>query len=103
MESQDIEWEPIVTPGLTAETISGIAIQKKADLTISATHGRSGLKRFLLGSVTERLFRIIPCPLLIVPPPEHLSDTLSLEKIRFKKIVVGCDFSADSEMALNYV
>src|SRR5690606_26941743 len=32
-----------------------------------ATHGRSGFERFVLGSVTEKVLRRVPCPVLTVP------------------------------------
>lgn len=37
-----------------------------ADLVVMATHGRHGLSRFLLGSVTEAVLREAPCPILVV-------------------------------------
>jgi nucleotide-binding universal stress UspA family protein len=39
-----------------------------AHLIAVATHGRSGLKRWLLGSVTERLLSVAQLPLVVVPP-----------------------------------
>ena len=41
------------------------------DLIIMGTHGRSGLAHVLLGSVTERVVRKAPCPVLTVRDPEH--------------------------------
>lgn len=38
------------------------------DLIAMATHGRSGFRRFLLGSVTERVARHASCPVLVFPP-----------------------------------
>jgi len=37
------------------------------DLLVVGTHGRSGMTRLLLGSVTEKLIRLSPVPVLIVP------------------------------------
>ena len=39
---------------------------KKADLIIMGTHGRSGLAKFFLGSVTSRVVATAPCPVLTV-------------------------------------
>ena len=39
-----------------------------ADLVIMGTHGRSGLKRLLVGSVAETVVRRAPCPVLVVRP-----------------------------------
>jgi nucleotide-binding universal stress UspA family protein len=41
------------------------------DLIIMGTHGRSGLVHVLLGSVTEKVVRKAPCPVLTVRDPEH--------------------------------
>lgn len=48
-----------------------------SDLIVIATHGRSGLAHILLGSVTEKVVRHAPCPVLTVRPP---AETASLEK-----------------------
>lgn len=97
-----IDWEPIVTTGPVANTISGLIASKGADLVIAATHGRSGLKRLILGSITERLIRTVTCPLLIVTAPEEGRDAETVQQAGFKNILVGCDFSADSGTALQY-
>lgn len=97
-----IEWEPLVSTGHAADEISRLAGEKDADLAISATHGRSGLKRLILGSVTERLMRTLPCPLLIVRGPEHDLRVLSDQGLSFKRILVGCDFSEDSMLAFQH-
>ncbi len=55
-------------------TILERARQDQADLIVMATHGRSGVARWLLGSVTERVLRQAPCPVLTLShrelPPE---------------------------------
>jgi nucleotide-binding universal stress UspA family protein len=99
---ESIDWEPLVATGQTADRITRLAIEKEVDLAVSANRGRSGLKRLILGSVTERLMRTLPCPLLVVrslePPLESPAD----QEIRFRRILVGCDFSHDSDLALEY-
>jgi nucleotide-binding universal stress UspA family protein len=76
--------------------------EKNIDLVISATRGRSGLKRLILGSVTERLMMTLPCPLLVLRSPEHAFVKTPDQVIRLKKILVGCDFSPDSGQAFNH-
>lgn len=44
---------------------------KNIDLIVMGTHGRSGLKHVLLGSVAERIVRKAPCPVLTVRDPDH--------------------------------
>jgi nucleotide-binding universal stress UspA family protein len=41
------------------------------DLCVASTHGRSGFKHLLLGSVTENLVRLAKVPVLTVPPKQH--------------------------------
>ena len=43
---------------------------KYASMIVMATHGRSGLQRFLLGSVAERVVRMAHCPVLCLPMTE---------------------------------
>jgi len=102
METQSVPWEAVVATGPPADEIARVVTDRSVDLAISATHGRSGLRRFVLGSVTERLMRSLECPLLVVrdTPPEMMPDPA--QGLRFKKIVVGCDFSPASNSALEY-
>ncbi|MCE7872019.1 universal stress protein [bacterium CPR1] len=50
-----------------AEAIMTLAQEKQADLIAMATHGRSGMQRLVLGSVTERVARHASCPVLAFP------------------------------------
>jgi len=99
---QPVEWEPLITVGKPADEIIRAVEEKDIDLVISATRGRSGLKRLILGSVTERLMLTLPCPLLVLRSPEHDFVKTPDQVIRLKKILVGCDFSPDSGQALNH-
>jgi nucleotide-binding universal stress UspA family protein len=56
-----------VSEGPAAESILTIAGEKAPDVIVMATHGRTGVRRFMLGSVTERVIRTAVCPLLAVP------------------------------------
>ena len=102
MQNQDIDWEPLVTAGHPPDEISKFVAMHQIDLVVSATHGRSGLKRVFLGSVTERLMRILPCPLLIARSLEDVDTNIMERSLQFKKILVGCDFSSYSELAFQY-
>jgi nucleotide-binding universal stress UspA family protein len=64
---------PIIEVSFTkpVDEILHYAKQYGADLIAMATHGRSGLARFLFGSVTENVLRQAPCPMLVVRSPEE--------------------------------
>jgi nucleotide-binding universal stress UspA family protein len=49
-----------------AETIARYAQQQSIDLIILATHGRTGLAHLLMGSVTEKVLRLSPSPVLVL-------------------------------------
>ena len=71
-------------------------------MVITATHGKTGFNRLLLGSVTEKLTKTLHCPLLVLPPQEHASMPPDAVEIKLNKILVGCDFSPDSQLAFDY-
>ena len=50
-----------------AEAIVGYAYSNDIDMVIMASHGRSGLGRWLLGSVAEKVIRTAEVPVLVVP------------------------------------
>jgi nucleotide-binding universal stress UspA family protein len=80
---------------------SEIVERAKADdsgLIVLGTHGRSGLERFMLGSVTERVLHRAPCPVLTVPPHGATAPPSPV----FKRILCGLDFSACGSHALEY-
>jgi len=58
--------ETHVRYGHDAEEILDHAAQKDIDLVAMTTHGRSGVKRFLLGSVAEKVLRHSPKPIFLV-------------------------------------
>ncbi len=102
MSDYPIEWESLTVAGRTPDEIERLASEKGADLVIAATHGRSGLKRLVLGSVTEHLMRRLPCPLFVVRSAEEEPAMAEKKRIKLQKILVGCDFSPDSDLGFQY-
>jgi universal stress protein A len=52
--------------GMPAEAISAVAQQEGCEMIVMGTHGRTGLKHLVLGSVAEQVVRTAPCPVLTV-------------------------------------
>jgi nucleotide-binding universal stress UspA family protein len=62
----DIIGDALVTQGPAGTALIEIASERKADLVVVGTVGRTGLRRALLGSVAETVVRGAPCSVLIV-------------------------------------
>jgi nucleotide-binding universal stress UspA family protein len=65
---KNLDVEIVVEISAPATMIVKQAAKLRADLVIIATHGRTGLKRYLLGSVAEHVVARCPCPLLTIRP-----------------------------------
>src|SRR5262245_35747303 len=57
--------------GIAHVEIVRIAAEGSYDMLVIGTHGRTGLKHALLGSIAERVIRTAPCPVLTVRLSEH--------------------------------
>ncbi|MFH1134954.1 MAG: universal stress protein [Pseudomonadota bacterium] len=66
-----LDWETAVVTGDPVEEAVRLVRERQVDLVIAASFGLSGLKRLLVGKVVENLARLLPCPLLITPPPKR--------------------------------
>jgi nucleotide-binding universal stress UspA family protein len=69
------ELEGIKTKALLSSGILGDALQEEIkqnhiDLIVAGTHGRTGLRRFLLGYAVEGICRVATCPVLTVGPDQ---------------------------------
>lgn len=86
-----------VVQGSVPGEIVRLAKELPADLLVMGTHGRSGFERLMLGSVTEKLLRKSPCPLLTVPPG---SPAVAPVNALFSRVLCAVDFSPASLHAL---
>ncbi len=102
MENRSLKWDPLVSFGDPVDEAARIAEQQNADIVIAASYGLSGLKRFLLGTVVERMARTVSRPLLVVHPPKHPETRETDIPLEFGKIVVGCSLPSDSSQSLKY-
>ena len=60
------ETDLVAMEALARTTTERVAQEEHADLLVIATHGRTGLKHFFLGSVVERVIHHAHCPVLVV-------------------------------------
>ena len=57
--------------GIPADSIIRLAESEHVDMIVMGTHGRTGLTRLLMGSVTEAVVRGAPCPVLTYKQPHE--------------------------------
>lgn len=60
------EADTFVMEGDTAQIITELAQKEGVDAIIMGSHGRTGIRRLLMGSVTEGVINLSPCPVLVV-------------------------------------
>jgi len=65
-EDADVICDTIDRTGDVVDTICDIAAQKEARLIVVGSHGWSGVRRFLFGSVSMGVLHRAPCPVLVV-------------------------------------
>jgi nucleotide-binding universal stress UspA family protein len=58
----------VLRVGAAWQEIVRVAAEEHADMIVMGTQGRTGLERFMLGSVAERVIRRAPCPVLTLRP-----------------------------------
>jgi nucleotide-binding universal stress UspA family protein len=66
-----VKTKHVVRLGRAWQEVVEIAREQKADMIILATHGYTGIKHVLLGSVAEKILRHAPCPVLSVRADER--------------------------------
>ena len=57
----------VVKYGEPATCIIEEAQERSVDAIVMSTHGRSGLSKWLFGSITQKVLSVMPCPVIVVP------------------------------------
>lgn len=98
-----VQPELVVEEGFIADAILGFAEKQKVDLIVMGTHGRRGVDRLVIGSVTERVLRKSPPPVLAVRKPAH--DFVSpheQDPVSLRRVLFCTDFSDTARKAFGY-
>ncbi len=80
-----------------ADTICRYAREHEVDMIAIATHGRTGVKRFLVGSVAERVVQRAPCDVIVVRSDREITGETCMQ---IQRILVPTDFSKPADQAL---
>ncbi|MGA8677951.1 MAG: universal stress protein, partial [Candidatus Acidiferrales bacterium] len=94
-----IQSEILINEGDLWSILAASIEEIQIDLIVTGTRGRSGVVKFLLGSVAEKIFRQAPCPVLTVGP--H-SPAEPKGRGEFSHILFATDFSPESVAAAPY-
>ncbi len=70
LRTRGLQVRSVVREGYPATVIEEEAAAEQVDLIVLGTHGLSGLKHLLLGSIAERVVQKAPCPVLTVKLPD---------------------------------
>jgi nucleotide-binding universal stress UspA family protein len=80
LEAKGLNPRVNVLVGNVAEEIVHFAEEEKADLIVMASHGRSGISHWAIGSIAEKVFRATDIPLMLVKPKSSFKETNSRRK-----------------------
>ncbi len=90
---QDVPFHPVITEGVVGPTVAEVARQNGIDVIIVGTHGRTGMRKFVMGSVAEDIVRHAPCPVIALGPQVC---TEARHTPAFKRLLYATDFTPDS-------
>jgi nucleotide-binding universal stress UspA family protein/YHS domain-containing protein len=91
---------PVLAFGRPEQEIVRCADQRGADLIAMSTHGRSMMARMLVGSVTDRVIRTSPVPVLVLHPPTMSLSRVSPPTARKLRVLAPVDGSRSAEEAV---
>jgi nucleotide-binding universal stress UspA family protein len=94
-----VPYHASVECGPISDMITALIQQHDIDLIVIGTHGRRGVKKIVVGSVAEEIFRLSPCPVLTIGPEVKESG---LAGGALTRILYATDFSSGSMQALPY-
>ncbi len=94
---QGITHQELIREGEVAEVLSGLVRDRHIDLMVMGTEGRTGMGKFLLGSVAEEVFRSAECPVLTLGPHATRRHGDKLQHVLY-----ATDFGMESVHALPY-
>ncbi len=98
-ELRGVVSDTVVAQGPVSETVAALVGERKIDLAVLGTRGRSGVGKLLMGSVAQRIFGAVPCAVLTVSP--RATKSWGADR-KLSRILYATDFSADALQALPY-
>jgi nucleotide-binding universal stress UspA family protein len=94
---QGLRTKAAVSSGILGDALLDEIKNNNVDLVVAGTHGRTGLRRLLLGSAVEDICRVATCPVLTIGPDAPATA------IKIERILVPTDLSEESMRSLPLV
>ncbi len=101
LELRDLPHEFLMLKGDVWEKLKEVIRERKVDLLVLGTHGRTGIAKAFMGSVAETIFRQAPCPVLTAGPGVAPRATHAAAA-ELNCILYATDFSPESLAAARY-
>jgi nucleotide-binding universal stress UspA family protein len=89
LQHPNLQLDHLLVEGSPVPEILRVANEFKFDVIVMGTHGRTGLSRALMGSVTERVLRKAPCPVVSVKEQQSVSQLESVPQVTVAEAVSG--------------
>ena len=97
--AKDVKVNPVVEAGDLAAILSQAVKDRGLDLIVVGTHGRTGWRKLVLGSVAEAVVDHVSCPVLCVGPS---ANRTRIQEFGPKNILFASNASARSQLAESY-
>lgn len=94
---EELKSKVCVSLGHVGDCLREVISREHIDLAVVGTHGRTGLRKFMSGSVAESVFRNVTCPVLTIGPNCWRADP---QRIHIDRILFPTDLSPESAQAL---
>ncbi|MGC2108790.1 MAG: universal stress protein [Candidatus Korobacteraceae bacterium] len=89
---KSVDYSILIRRGHLCDVLPGLVGMYQIDLVVIGTHGHTGLKKMLLGSVAEQVCRVAPCPAMTI----GLHAGLPGSGLPFTRILYATDFLSGS-------
>lgn len=99
--TQIIKVKSVILSGHPAEKIVEYADSENISFIVMSTHGRSGIQRWALGSVADKVMRASTKPVVLIRSKDSRSD-IRVEGL-LRKVVVPLDGSKEAEAVIPYI
>jgi nucleotide-binding universal stress UspA family protein len=97
-----VDLQTIVKVGDVRSELLAIVADEEIDLVVMGTHGRNAIERFFLGSLTERMLRTLPVPVLTVAHTDPAREPHNASPVPLRHVLYATDLSDDADVGLKF-